>query len=184
MLALSQATSPRWIDCCLGQMGRVLIDHAHCEKKAAASAMSLVNDYPEDSELVRQMAALALEELRHFRQVHRLIVARGEALGRDLGDPYVKALRLHIRPQRDERLLDRLLVSALIEARSCERLGLLGEHLTDPELAHFYTTLAAREGGHATLFVRLAELRCGAPTTQLRLNALRAHESAIVASLA
>ncbi len=176
-------TDPRWLAVALEQFDQVLVDHAHCEKKAAATAMALVASYPERERLVRRLSALAIEEIRHFRAVHQLMRARGIVLSRDEGDPYVKALLGHMRHAREERLLDRLLVAGVIEARSHERLGLLAGALRDPELAAFYANLARVEAGHADLFVNLA-LAYGKPDeAHARLSQLLGIESEILAAL-
>lgn len=167
----------------MARFDEVLVDHAHCEKKAAAQAMSLVSAYPDDVPLVRSLSRLAHEELRHFRQVFELMAARGLALGRDGGDPYAQELRKHVRTTPEGRRMDRLLVCGLIEARSCERLELLGEALTDEELRRFYLRLAQAEAGHATLFVDLAKLAAPAEAVEARLDELLDVEAAIVERL-
>jgi tRNA-(ms[2]io[6]A)-hydroxylase len=166
-------------------MDQVLVDHAHCEKKAAASALSLVSSYPTHETLVRRLSSLAIEELRHFRAVHRLLQQRGLTLGRDLGDPYARALHAELRANGAERMVDRLLVAGLIEARSCERLELLAGALEDEVLARFYATLARAEAGHARLFTSLAESIAGVETDEvrLRLRELAECEARIVAEL-
>ncbi len=126
-MLLSQ-TSPEWLATALADMDAVLLDHAHCEKKAAASAMSLVAGYSSREELVRKMSALAIEELQHFRAVYERLVERGLSLGRDPGDPYAQKLIALARP-REGRLTDRLLIFGFIEARSYERLELLAKNL-------------------------------------------------------
>ena len=183
MEILASQSSPRWAAYCTEHLDEVMADHAHCEKKAAAAALSLIHDYPQHTRLVRQMAALACEEMRHFRQVHRLIVAQRRVLTPDRGDPYVKALRQHVRHAQGPRLLDRLLICALIEARSCERLGLLGAALQPPTLSQFYTTLAVREAGHAKLFMQLACHLGDAASARSRLGSLRLIEADLVQRL-
>jgi len=153
---LASASDPRWIEVALERFDEVLCDHAHCEKKAASQAISLCATWPEKVQLVQSMSRLAHEELSHFRQVYDRVVARGLVLRRDHGDPYARALRKQVRHEQEAtRLTDLLLVCGLIEARSHERLALLGDHLEDPELQLFYRTLAQVEAGHAKLFVRL-----------------------------
>ena len=183
MLPLRTPTDPRWLELAVAHFDEVLVDHAHCEKKAAASAMALVSAYPDHDVLIKRLARLAHEELRHFRQVYDRISARGLVLGKDEGDPYVQELIRLVRTTPNERRTDRLLVSALIEARSCERLTLLGEGLPDEELRAFYRTLARAEGGHYTLFVDLAELYDEPSRVQTRLAELADAESAIVRRL-
>ncbi len=183
MLPLRCETSSRWLDVALADFDKVLVDHAHCEKKAALSAMALVSSYPQHVELVRRMVKLAQEELRHFYQVHRRIVARGLELTRDFGDPYARALLAAARDGVEERLLDKLLVAGLIEARSCERLQLLADGLLDADLKHFYAGLANAEAAHFRLFVDLAE-RYGDPdAVAARLVELADIEAEIVAGL-
>jgi tRNA 2-(methylsulfanyl)-N6-isopentenyladenosine37 hydroxylase len=178
---LRSSTDKRWVDVALGDFDAVLLDHAHCEKKAAATAMALVSDYPERNELVRRLARLAREELRHFTQVHRIVVARGLTLARDRGDPYAKELVRLVRHAPDERRTDRLLVASLIEARSAERLQLLAEALGDAELRVFYAGLAEAEAGHHRLFSELA--RRYDPSAPERLAVLAEAEAEIVAKL-
>ena len=180
---IESATTPGWLAVALGDLDRVLVDHAHCERKAAATALSLVASHPEHEILVRRLSALAIEELRHFRAVCERLRERGLALTPDRGNPYARALRALVRDARRERLLDRLLVAGLIEARSCERLRLLGEHLDDPALAAFYRSLAQAEAGHATLFRELAAALHPAPEVGERLAALAREEARIVAAL-
>lgn len=182
MSPLCSRTAPEWLEVALADFDRVLIDHAHCERKAAASALSLVNDYPECDVLVRRCVKLAQEELRHFAAVHHEIKARGLVLPRDKGDPYARALLALARTGPKERRTDRLLVFALIEARSCERLTLLGERLPD-ELGSFYRRLATAEAGHHRLFVELAHLYDDAPAVDARLVELANAEAEIVARL-
>tara|TARA_R110002072_G_scaffold92537_2_gene205904 strand:- start:2472 stop:3077 length:606 start_codon:yes stop_codon:yes gene_type:complete len=158
-IALAVPTDPSWVPLALERFDEVLCDHAHCEKKAASTAISFCATWPEHPRLVQAMARLAQEEIGHFRQVYDRIQARGLVLGRDQGDPYAKALRQQVRHDQDDtRLTDLLLVCALIEGRSHERLALLAESLEDEELRSFYAALAQAEGGHARLFVQLAEV--------------------------
>src|SRR5476651_1386667 len=121
---LLRQTSPAWIELAVARFDEVLVDHAHCEKKAAAHALSMLAAFPDVQGLPRAMARLAREEAGHLSQVLALLEKRGLALGRDAGDPYAQALQKLQRAPREQRLLDQLLVSALIEERSCERLGL------------------------------------------------------------
>jgi tRNA-(ms[2]io[6]A)-hydroxylase len=149
-------TPPGWARLAVERFDEVLVDHAHCEKKAAANALSLLSAFPEVPGLPRAMARLAREEAGHLAQVLQVLERRGLRLGRDPGDPYAQALQEHVRHARAERLLDRLLVAALIELRSQERLALLAEHLEEADLRDFYARLAAAEAGHGELFWRLA----------------------------
>lgn len=180
---LVSETSSAWVEAATADMDAVIVDHAHCEKKAAASAMSLVVGYPEHEELVRRMSALAVEELQHFRAVYERIVQRGLALGRDQGDPYAQHLIALARPN-EGRLTDRLLLFGLIEARSHERLELLSNHLEDTDLKRFYGDLAKAESRHAAMFRELACIYDDPSTVAHRLDELAAEEANIVAALA
>ncbi len=146
----------RWLDLVLSDTEALLKDHAHCERKAAGTALSLIARYPEKSDLVAAMSELAQEELGHFSEVHQKIRARGWELGPDPGDPYAKALVDEVQGTRIERYIDRLLVSALIEARSCERLQLLADHHPDPDLKEMFGRFATAEAGHGRIFYELA----------------------------
>ena len=182
-LDLKVKTAPQWIDLALANLPLVLLDHANCEKKAAATALSLVSAYPHLPELVRRCTRLALEELRHFEQVYALIQARGLTLTRDKGDPYAKALVKAARDPEQDRLVDRLLIAGIIEARSHERLDLLSNGLEDPELVKFYRALATAEAGHARLFVGLAERFAKSEDVASRLDELLTIEAEIMESL-
>jgi tRNA-(ms[2]io[6]A)-hydroxylase len=181
MSILRSATDPRWVEVALSDLDRTLGDHAHCERKAAATAMKLVGDHPRDAELVRCLARLAQEEAQHFLAVLTELARRGVHLPRDDGDPYAQALLRLVRAGAPH-LVDRLLVGALIEARSCERLALLGEALPAGRLRDLYLRLAVAEGGHERLFVDLAVARCD-PAAHERLAALAEVEAHIVAGL-
>lgn len=134
----------------------LLCDHAHCELRAAASAQGLVTHNPEASELVDCLLRLAQEELRHFRQVVDLLRELGGELHRMQGNPYADGLLKKSLPSRGSVLLDRLLISGLIEERSHERFALLAEHAAAPQLRALFTELMPSEAGHARLFERLA----------------------------
>jgi tRNA 2-(methylsulfanyl)-N6-isopentenyladenosine37 hydroxylase len=151
-------TPESWLPQALEQFDLVLIDHAHCEKKAAANALSLLQSYPDIKGLPAQMARLAREESAHLARVLALMEERGLTLTRDGGDPYAQKLQELIRTPFKARQLDRLLVAGIIEARSCERLGLLATGLShvNLKLASFYKELAQSEDGHQSLFYRLA----------------------------
>lgn len=183
---LRSASDPSWAGVAAGDLDATLADHAHCEKKAAASALALINDYPEDARLVRALGHLAEEEIGHFREIHQLLLDRGAPLPRDRGDPYARALLALVRQPARDRKLDRLLVCALIEARSCERFRLLGRELSargDADLAARFRRLESSEAGHAALFVHLAAEEHGAGATEARLDELAAAEAGIVAGL-
>jgi len=166
----------------MSDLDSLLDDHAHCEKKAAASALSLIVAYPAHDELVRRLSALAVEELQHFRMVHERLLARGRSLGGDNGDPYAKKLLSLARPNRG-RLTDRLLLLGLIEARSRERLELLAENLRDPDLARFYQQLSEAEERHADMFRELAAVYDELGAVEERLLVLARAETEIAANL-
>jgi tRNA-(ms[2]io[6]A)-hydroxylase len=155
------ATSPAWTKLAVARFDEVLVDHAHCEKKAAAHALSMLSAFPREPGLARAMARLAREEAGHLAQVLALMDKRGLVLDRDLGDPYVQGLQAAVRQPSAPRFLDRLIVSAFIEARSEERLRLLSLNLPDPDLRDFYGKLADSEKGHGSLFLRLARKHPG-----------------------
>lgn len=182
MTFLRSATDPRWVEAALSDLDRTLGDHVHCEKKAAATAVKLIADHPDRPAQVRALAKLAQEEQQHLLAVLVELQRRGGRLPPDEGDPYAQALMKRVR-QGAERLLDRLLVGALIEARSRERLELLGPALPDPRLRQLFARLAQSEKGHERLFVELAAEAFGAERTQARLAELAEAEAAIVAGL-
>ncbi|HSI69449.1 MAG TPA: tRNA-(ms[2]io[6]A)-hydroxylase [Gillisia sp.] len=158
MLGLKLPTDPRWAKIAEKNIEEILIDHAWCEQKAASTAVSLIVTYPEYSELVTAMTALVREEMAHFKMVHDRILAKGIKLGWDRKDEYVLQLREFF-PKGGSRLtqlIHRLLIAALIEARSCERFRLLSEQLEDEDLREFYRQLMISEANHYTLFLNFA----------------------------
>ena len=185
MLKLKLSTDPRWVDIASKNISEILTDHAFCEQKAASSAISLIIQYPEYSELVDTMTDLAQEELSHFQEVHQLIKSRGLILGRERKDPYVNDLRQFFVPaakDRTVRLVHQLLLAAMIEARSCERFRVLSENIGDPELAAFYHRLMKSEAGHYSTFLLLAKKYAPADVdVDGTWNALLQFEGAIMA---
>lgn len=182
---LVSASDPNWAKVAAENLYLTLTDHAHCEKKAAASAISLISTYPEDGVLVKAMAALASEEMGHFREVYDMLLQKEWTLERDEGDPYVKRLLSLVRQPPVQRKLDRLLISSLIEARSCERFHLLAdefESLGEQRQCQTFRRLAHSEAGHATLFLTLAR-RDDPSVADERLKELAAKEAEIVAEL-
>ena len=174
------ATSAQWLPLAIRRFDEVLVDHAHCEKKAAVQALSLLQAYPEVPTLPGQMARLAREESSHLAQVLKLMEERRLSLGPDRGDPYAQGLMQRLRNGQPQRCLDRLLVAAIIEARSCERLGILAEGLPDPKLRHVYQHLQQAESGHQALFLRLAARAAGEDEALSRLSALLDAEAVIL----
>jgi tRNA-(ms[2]io[6]A)-hydroxylase len=167
----------------LAHFDDVLIDHAHCEKKAAANALSLLQAYPEVPGLPAQMARLAREESAHLARVLQLMEGRGLILGKDAGDPYAQRLQKLMRNPSKERQLDRFLVAGIIEARSFERLALLAEGLTEAPLKKFYGELATSEDGHTKLFTRLSLAIAPEETVRERLDFLLDGEAEIMRTL-
>lgn len=176
-------TDARWVEVALADLEAVLCDHLHCERKAAQSALSMLRAYPDRPELVAAVARLAHEETSHVVQVTQVLARRGARPRFDLGDDYVQSLRRAVRKRDPERLVDHLLVFALIEARSAERLGLLGEALPDPELAALYRGLATAEVRHRDTFLALATQVAPAAEVAHRARELAAREAEIVATL-
>lgn len=187
MLALLCPTDPRWTECVERDLDGLLRDHAHCEIKAAQSALSLVARFgAEDPDLVAPLVALAHEETEHFEAVHARIRARGGVMSHPGSDEYVAALRRAAGADRDDGqdpLLDRLLISALVEARSCERFKLLSERLGDASLRAFYRELMGSEAKHFRLFAGLAEGRFGADAARARLEVLAGREAVVAGKL-
>lgn len=187
MLGLLTPTDPLWVQAADRDLDTLLSDHAHCELKAAQSALSLLGRFSgEAPELIAPLVALGREETAHFDLVASWIVARGGTIGLPSNDDYVRALRRS--SSRDHHdgyppLLDRLLVSALIEGRSCERFRLLSEHLKSVELRAFYRDLMASEARHFALFIELAKGRFGADDVRSRFTALAGREAEVASRL-
>ncbi len=158
VLRLKLPTDPRWANIAEKNIEEILTDHAFCEQKAASTAISLLVTYPEHSELVDAMAALAREEMSHFEMVHKRILQRGLKLGRERKDEYVARINKFFPKTGDRnlRLVHRLLIAALIEARSCERFKVLSDNIEDQELADFYRKLMVSEANHYTMFLKFA----------------------------
>lgn len=169
-MELRVQTSKDWVDCVLANFDVFLRDHASCERKASAVGMSFVVRYPDRTALLEPMINFAREELEHFHQVCRLIFRRGLQLAPDEQDPYVNDLMKEVRFGREERFLDRLLVSGVIEARGTEKLSLVAEFHTDPEMRSFYHRLARAEYHHKNLFLDLAHVFFKETEVQERLN--------------
>ncbi|MFQ4135902.1 tRNA-(ms[2]io[6]A)-hydroxylase [Nodosilinea sp. PGN35] len=180
---LKTPTSEAWVEQALANLDVILLDHAQCERKAAGVAISLINRYPSDAELVKALTAIAQEELAHFAQVNQWLERRQISLGPLPPPPYGAGLRQQVRAAEPHRQLDLLLVSALIEARSHERLGLLGQHCPDPDLAQFYRSLMASEARHYGIYWVLATGRFPQAAVEARLAELAAAESEILARL-
>ncbi|MFN4880665.1 MAG: tRNA-(ms[2]io[6]A)-hydroxylase [Bacteroidota bacterium] len=160
MLHLELATDPRWVNLAEKSIEDILTDHAYCEQKAASSCISLIQNYPHLEKLVEELSPIVTEEWGHFRSVLKELKKRNLKLGKQRKDEYVNALIKHQKKDGSpsERLLDKLLIFALIEARSCERFKILSEGLADEYLRVFYRKFMEAEAGHYTLFMELARL--------------------------
>ncbi|MDB5111933.1 MAG: tRNA hydroxylase [Mucilaginibacter sp.] len=160
ILKLQLPTDPIWVKNVVeSNIEEILTDHAFCEQKAASNAITLIVQNPNLADLVQEMIALAQEEMEHFKRVHVIILQRGYQLGKERKDDYVNELRkfIIIGGGREAQLIDRLLFSAMIEARSCERFKVMAENINDKQLAEFYHELMISEAGHYTMFIRLAK---------------------------
>lgn len=157
-------TDPTWVTNVVeSNIEEILTDHAFCEQKAASNAITIIVQNPNLSDLVKEMTALAMEELDHFKRVHDIIIARGYVLGKERKDNYVGELVKFMKKggSRMDQLIDRLLFAAMIEARSCERFKVLSENINDAELAAFYHELMISEATHYAMFIRLAKKYAG-----------------------
>lgn len=182
MLSLHSKSSEHWLDQVRNHLDEVLIDHAHCEKKAAGTAMNIIFYYVENEQLCRDMTEIVTEELAHFHLVLELLRRRGIRFRRLKPSNYGTQLHELIRKNEPQRAVDRLLVSGLIEARSCERFGLLRDHLADKELASFYDSLFESEARHHSTYVRLAKMYANDSDVTARLEELSLAESQIIAA--
>lgn len=182
MLHLQSESQSRWLKQVDEHLPEILIDHAHCEHKAAATAMSLFGAYIDRIELTREMATIVEEELEHFHLVLQLLARRGIPFRRLRPGDYGRQLNALVRLNEPHRAVDRLLIAGLIEARSCERFKLLRDHVQDAELAEFYGSLFESEARHHTTYVQLAKHFMDGDTVRKRLEELSAAESAIIAT--
>lgn len=181
MLHLQSESQSRWLRQVDEHLDEILIDHAHCEHKAAATAMSLFGSYIDCRELTQEMTIIIAEELEHFQMVLDLLKRRGIQFRKIRPGDYGRRLNLLVSPNEPQRVVDRLLIAGLIEARSCERFKLLKEHVQDRELADFYGSLFESEARHHTTYVRLARLFQDPEQVKTRLEILAAEEAQIIA---
>jgi tRNA 2-(methylsulfanyl)-N6-isopentenyladenosine37 hydroxylase len=183
MLCLKCSTKPGWIKEALKDLDSLLIDHAHCEKKAAATGLSLLSSYPERVEISLTMSILVKEEIGHYKAVIKILTQRGINLSRDKGDQYAKDLLANAKHNEPARLLDRLITAAIIEARSCERLQIIAKNIEDEKLKDFYTKLSASEAGHYVTYINLAKKYFNEVEVKTRANELSEFEKEIVLNL-
>ncbi|MBL7964383.1 MAG: tRNA-(ms[2]io[6]A)-hydroxylase [Flavobacteriales bacterium] len=183
MLGLKLPTDLRWAHMAERDLHALLTDHAWCEHKAAANALSLINRYPQHTEMVDELARIAQEEIAHFGQVLQKVVARGWTLGPERKDDYVNEVLDFVRKEgsAEERLVDRLLFAAMIEARSCERFKLLTETMKDEDLRTFYRDLMVSEANHYAVFIGFARQYGGRVDVDARWKAFLEHEAGVVA---
>lgn len=180
---LRAPTTTRWVDLVLSRFDEFLIDHAACERKAMSTGMLFVVRYPDRPSLLDPMISFAKEELDHFHEVVRHVQRRGLRLGPDVEDAYAAELLARVRTGRDERLLDRLLVSAIFEARGCERFGLLANALPPGDEKEMYRSLTRADARHQRLFLDLAGHFFRDSVIQSRLDELLDAEGEVVSRL-
>ena len=179
MLGLKLPTDPRWINIVEKNIEEILTDHAFLEQKAASNAVSIIINYSEETDLVKEMSNIAIEEMQHFKMVHLLMVKRGMVLGREQKNDYAIKLQKFFNKTKDRTnaLVQRLLVAALIEARSCERFKVFSENMEDEELAKFYKNLMISEANHYTTFLGFARKYQDRAIVDEKWNALLAFEA-------
>lgn len=182
MLHLKEIDSTRWLAQVDENLDEVLIDHAHCERKAATTAMGLIGAYALDRPLCREMTRIIAEEMEHYEMVLDILDRRGITFRRLGAPPYGKRMGELVRSDEPNRAVDRLLVASLIEARSCQRFRTLADHIRprDGELADFYAGLFESEARHHTTYVQLAEHYADRETVFERLDQLSASEAKIL----
>ena len=184
-LGLKLPTDPRWVNIAEKNIEDILIDHAYCEQKAASSCISLIVQYPEKTKLVNTLTPIVAEEWNHFEKVLEKLKRRGVKLGMQRTDDYVKALNIISMKggSRDSQLVEKLLINALIEARSCERFRLLWKNLKDKDLSKFYYELMISEAGHYREFLSLAKHYLPEEKVMVRWKDLLKQEAEIMKSM-
>ncbi len=184
MLGLKLPTDSRWVNIVEQNIEEILTDHAYCEQKATTNAINIIVRYPEHTDMVDALLEIAKEELMHFTMVHDKIKERGWALGRQREDEYVNDLLKFVRTgyNRHIALIDKLLFSALIEARSCERFKILSEKINDPDLKSFYHELMVSEANHYTAFLKFAKKYAQGEDVDKRWQEFLDYEAGIIAN--
>jgi len=185
VLGLELPTDPRWVDIAKKNIHEILVDHAYCEQKAATSCISLIIQYPEREKLVDVLTPVVAEEWSHFERVVAELKKRGLPLGPQRKDEYVEKISKIVRKggSRDQQLVEKLLLNALIEARSCERFRLLWKEIEDRHLSEFYYELMVSEAGHYKTFIHLAKDYADATAVEKRWREFLHEESLIVKTL-
>ncbi|MBL7843190.1 MAG: tRNA-(ms[2]io[6]A)-hydroxylase [Cyclobacteriaceae bacterium] len=184
-LGLELPTDPRWVDIAEKNIEDILVDHAYCEQKAASACISLIVLYPEKEKLVEMLTPVVAEEWGHFERVTEELKKRGYKLGRQRKDEYVEALNKVLKSggSREQQLVEKLLMNALIEARSAERFKMLWKNINDPELSKFYYELMVSEAGHYKNFLQLAKEYMPAEAVDKRWREWLEEEAEIMARL-
>ena len=179
MLGLQFETTTSWAEIAKDNLQQILTDHAFLEQKAASNPVSIIINYSEETELVKEMSNIAIEEMQHFKMVHLLMVKRGMVLGREQKNDYAIRLQkfFHKTKDRTNALVQRLLVAALIEARSCERFKVFSENMEDEELRKFYNNLMISEANHYSTFLKFAREYQDRKIVDEKWNALLAFEA-------
>jgi tRNA 2-(methylsulfanyl)-N6-isopentenyladenosine37 hydroxylase len=185
MLGLKLPTDPRWVNIAEKNMADILIDHAYCEQKAASSCISLIVQFPEREKMIEVLMPVVTEEWGHFRMVLNEMKKRGIALGRQRTDEYVVELFKEERKggSREQALMEKLLINALIEARSCERFRLLSLHIADESLQQFYHDLMISEANHYVNFIDLAKEYMPEEVVKKRFEELLVAEAQIMKAM-
>ena len=185
MLGLVLPTDPRWTDIANKNIHEILVDHAYCEQKAASSGISIIVQYPEKARLVEVLTAIVAEEWSHFERVLHELRKRGMTLGQQRKDEYVIKLNALIIQggSREHQVVEKLLINALIEARSCERFRLLSKEISDPGLSDFYHELMVSEAGHYKTFLSLAKEYMDPEVVEARWREILVAEAEIVKHL-
>ncbi|MBL7876910.1 MAG: tRNA-(ms[2]io[6]A)-hydroxylase [Cyclobacteriaceae bacterium] len=185
VLALTLPTDPRWVNIAEKNIEDILVDHAYCEQKAASSCISLIITYPENENLVSVLTPIVAEEWSHFERVLEQLAKRGMRLGFPRKDEYVDQLQKIVKKggNRNQQLVEKLLLNALIEARSCERFRLLWKEIQDAELSKFYYELMVSEAGHYKTFLSLAKQVMEEESVEKRWREILKQEGEIVKNL-
>lgn len=181
---LNVSSPKEWVDAVIDDFDSFLQDHADCERKASAMALSLVAKYPNRLEIIPELIETSVEELEHFRDVYAIMQKRGIQLSHEIPqDPYVRDLLKICRSGREERFMDRLLLASLVETRGAERFRLVYEALEDEELKQFYHRLWASEAKHGEIFVRMALIYFDEESVYSRLEEMKVEEAVVVKNL-
>ncbi len=183
-LDIQKASPQAWIDCVINNFDEFLKDHADCERKASAMAMSFIAKYPDRKEIIPELIETALEELEHFQQVYKIMEDRGISLPATMAeDPYIKALLKSVRTGLQERFLDRILIASVAETRGAERFRLVEEHLQDPEMKKFYKMLWTSEAKHGHIYIKMALNYFPSKIVYSRLEFWLAEEAIVIEDL-